>query len=151
MIWKGGCQCGTIRYELLNDPIVVYACHCYACQKQSSSGFGISVWVNKEEFRLVSGKLSNWRTQADSGLPKECTFCRDCGSRIYHCGIGGAGVLSVKGGLLDDMDRLHPIAHIWMQSAQPWMRKLLAEQRQFETQPKSFEELIRLYRLQTQS
>ena len=146
MIWDGGCQCGKIRFQLLEDPLVVYACHCHACQRQSSSGFGISVWINNKDFRLVSGVLSSWTTQADSGVMKECSFCSDCGSRIYHSGMDGTGILSVKGGSLDKMSKLKPIAHIWMQSAQPWMKTLLDGEMLFDTQPDSFSELIHMYR-----
>lgn len=146
MIWKGGCQCRKIRFQLLKDPLVVYACHCHDCQKQSSSGFGISVWVNIGEFRLVSGVLSSWVTQADSGVMKECSFCADCGSRICHSGVCRTGILSVKGGSLDEMGKLKPIAHIWMQRAQPWMRELLGGELLFDDQPDNFEELIRVYR-----
>lgn len=149
MIWDGGCQCGKIRFQLLRDPLVVYTCHCHACQGQSSSGFGISVWINIEDFRLVSGVLSSWATQADSGVMKECSFCADCGSRIHHSGIGGTGILSVKGGSLDEMGRLRPIAHIWMQSAQPWMKALLEGEMLFDTQPDNFSELIHAYRAQS--
>lgn len=146
MIWDGGCQCGNLRFQLLKNPMVVYACHCHACQRQSSSGFGISVWVNAEDFRLVSGTLSSWATLADSGVTKECSFCTDCGSRVYHCGTAKEGILSVKGGLIDEAAKLEPIAHIWMQSAQPWIRTLLEGALLFDTQPDNFGELIRLYR-----
>lgn len=146
MNWEGGCQCGRVRYRLANEPIVVYTCHCHACQRQSSSGFGISVWVDRADFSLVEGTLGNWDTESDSGKAKTCTFCVDCGSRIYHCGIGGADILSLKGGTLDRMAELEPVAHIWMRSAQPWMRALLEDRWQFETQPDSFAEMIRLYR-----
>ncbi|MXZ80745.1 MAG: GFA family protein [Gammaproteobacteria bacterium] len=146
MSWEGGCQCGKVRYRLANEPIVVYTCHCHACQKQSSSGFGISVWVAEADFSLVRGKLGSWGTEADSGKAKICTFCVDCGSRIYHCGIGDANILSIKGGTLDRMAEFEPVAHIWIRSAQPWVRALLEGQLQFETQPDSFAEMIRLYR-----
>ena len=44
---EGGCQCGAIRYRLLRAPLALYACHCLHCQKQSSSAFGMSMWVER--------------------------------------------------------------------------------------------------------
>ncbi len=51
----GGCQCGTVRYEITDDPVALYVCHCRECQKQSSSAFGISVIVKRSEFRVARG------------------------------------------------------------------------------------------------
>ncbi|MEM7293879.1 MAG: hypothetical protein AAF420_10870, partial [Pseudomonadota bacterium] len=42
---QGGCQCGATRYRINGQPLTFYACHCLDCQKQSSSAFGLSLWV----------------------------------------------------------------------------------------------------------
>ena len=146
MKWTGGCQCGYIRYEFLADPIVVYICHCRSCQKQASSAFGISVWIAAKDFVLSSGVLSYWATKADSGNEKICTFCFQCGSRIFHSAPQGDDVYSVKGGSLDEMELLEPSAHIWMKSALPWAKILFEGQLEYETQPLCFDEIIKLYR-----
>ena len=38
----GRCQCGAATYEIGADPIVVYACHCTICQRQSGSAFAMA-------------------------------------------------------------------------------------------------------------
>ena len=55
--YTGGCQCGAIRYEVTDEPITLYACHCTACQTQSSSAFGLSMKLARDAFRLASAKL----------------------------------------------------------------------------------------------
>ena len=50
---------------------------------------------------------------------KTCTFCPNCGSRIYH--QTDTMTLSVKAGTLDDTSDLKPTAHYWMKRRQPWV------------------------------
>jgi hypothetical protein len=142
---EGGCQCGGIRYRFDCQPVVVYACHCTDCQKQSSSAFGISVWVPVQEFHLTHGELKYWVTQADSGNSKRCAFCPDCGSRIYHLTQDQPEVLSVKGGTLDQARLLRPAGHIWTRSGHPWAVPAGNDTLLFSTEPENFDELIDLY------
>ncbi len=142
----GGCQCAAIRYRISCEPIVVYACHCTDCQKQSSSAFGISVWVPRREFNLVSGELKSWSTVSDSGKSKQCAFCAECGSRIYHVSERDPETLSVKGGSMDNARYLSPAGHIWIKSAQQWLDLSNKNNLFFETEPDSFKVLIDHYR-----
>ncbi len=138
----GGCQCGAVRYEIDSDPIVAYCCHCTDCQKQSSSAFGMSVWFPAEAFKLTKGELETWQTMSESGNEKMCSLCADCGTRIYHGSLNEGGFLSVKGGSLDEIRKIAPIAHIWTRSAQPWVLQLISEEFCHETQPENFDTLI---------
>lgn len=142
MAYSGGCQCGAIRFEVSADPVVAYCCHCTDCQQQSSSAFGMSVWFPASAFKLTKGELVEWRVTADSGTEKLCTFCGTCGSRISHAFSDGADMLSVKGGALDDISRLTPAGHIWVRSAQPWMKALIGDQLCYDKEPESFDALI---------
>ena len=53
---EGGCQCGAIRYRLLQAPVALYACHCQDCQKQSSSAFGLSMWMERDAIEFSGAK-----------------------------------------------------------------------------------------------
>lgn len=35
--YTGGCQCGSVRYELTGEPIRLSVVHCNECQRQSDS------------------------------------------------------------------------------------------------------------------
>ena len=119
--YEGGCQCGAVRYRITGAPLTLYACHCTDCQKQSSSAFGMSLWVRQADFQIVAGEPKLWQVTAESGRQKTCAFCADCGSRIYHAFSGDPDVLSLKAGSLDDTSWLRPVGHIWTRSAQPWV------------------------------
>jgi hypothetical protein len=114
---SGGCQCGHIRYSLKAAPVVFYLCHCTECQKQSSSAFGESVKVRREDIE-IDGELGEYRTVADSGNAKRCEFCPKCGTRLFHGRWPEAETFNLKGGTLDDAAWLVPAGHIWTRSKQ---------------------------------
>ncbi len=52
---QGSCQCGQVKYEITGEPIILYRCHCTECQKQSGSGFGMSMWIRNKDFEITEG------------------------------------------------------------------------------------------------
>ena len=108
----GGCQCGSVRYEITANRTGLYVCHCRECQKQSSSAFGISVIVPAQGFALKQGRIKEWTRGTDSGRALICMFCADCGSRVWHAATG-IDTVSVKGGSLDEPVDLGSAVHIW--------------------------------------
>lgn len=108
----GRCQCGGAAYEIAGAPLDVFICHCLECRRQSSSAFGISVIVRAADFSVLRGNLKRWSRATDSGRTLDCTFCADCGSRLFHV-TPGEGLVSVKGGSLDAPPDLSGATHIW--------------------------------------
>ena len=133
----GGCQCGAVRYRLRDEPLMLYACHCTDCQKQSASAFGLSLIVATGDLEFVAGEelLKRWETQGEDGAPKPGYFCAHCGTRLYHGDLARDSQVSVKGGSLDRTDDLEPIAHIWLRSAQPWIEIDRQAVACFDTEP----------------
>lgn len=115
----GGCQCGSVRYRIEGEPLDLVVCHCTECQRQSGSAFGMSLAVRAKDFRLTTGTLKSFTVTCDSGRLKTCTFCPDCGCRIYH--QTDPRGMSVKAGTLDDRTTLRPTAHYWTARKQPWV------------------------------
>ena len=142
MSFTGGCQCGNVRYEIRSETLTAYACHCRECQKQSASAFGLSVPV-MEASLSITGLTQSWRRPTDSGSHTRCFFCPTCGTRLYHAGENRPGMVTIKGGSLDDAASLDPVAHIWVRSKQDWV--VLSEGvPQWETQPATTEEWMEL-------
>lgn len=79
----------------------------------------MSLAIRASSFRLTKGALRSFTVQWDSGRAKTCTFCPDCGARIYHQ-TNPAG-MSVKAGTLDDTANLTPTAHYWTKRKQTWV------------------------------
>jgi hypothetical protein len=147
----GGCQCGSIRYELIGAPQMLYVCHCTDCQRQSSSAFGMSLRMNPDEidFSQSKKKLQTWDTRSEDGSIKRCAFCPDCGTRIMHGSDDPDETVSIKAGSLDDTSQLRPVAHIWLRSAQPWVQIDRNQYRCFDKEPDNEDELRRLWQAYT--
>ena len=79
----------------------------------------MSLAVRSDAFQLVSGTLKRFTVRCDSGRTKECAFCPDCGTRIYHRVL--EAVLSIKPGTLDDTSWLAPQEHYWTKRKQRWV------------------------------
>ena len=76
--WIGGCQCGAVRYELLERPTGAHLCHCRMCQKQFGGFFAALASVPKAKFRVTRGAVSNFHSSADV----QRGFCRYFGLLI---------------------------------------------------------------------
>src|ERR1700682_2377208 len=109
----GGCQCGSVRYQITANPLAVYACHCTECQRQSGSAFALSLLVAREAIVIVAGAAKEWRRVLDSGRAIGCMFCTDCGVRLFHNPERNPQFSIVKPGTLDDARSLVPVGHIW--------------------------------------
>jgi len=119
--YTGGCQCGSIRYEVRGEPRQVVACHCTECQRQSGSAFGMTMVVSEDVFKISKGEPKIYRSTSPAGRAKVGAFCPDCGTRVYHQPEWRKGTISVKPGTLDDTSWLRPDLHIWTSSKQPWV------------------------------
>jgi len=144
----GGCQCGALRYEVDFARVqTLYCCHCRECQKQSSSGFGMSMVVPADAFRLIAGAPQGWGRRAESGRAVTGFHCPHCGSRVYHSSSRGEGFLNVRAGSLDDTSRLRPVGHLWTDSRQKWV-DLPAGSLCYPRQPDSLDDLVARYQAQ---
>ena len=146
--YAGGCQCGAIRYELRTESLTLYICHCTECQKQSSSAFGMSMTVTRADVDITQGQPRVFERPARNDNHVVCTYCPDCGSRLFHARSQRPDVMNIKPGSLDDTSWLRPVAHIWTRSAQPWVT-IPADTLVFPEQPPSHEPLVAAYQAAT--
>jgi hypothetical protein len=131
---SGSCQCGATRYELLEAPTMVGACHCLECQKLSASAFSLTMVVTAKGFRVLSGGFRSWNRETDRGGTVLCYFCHDCGNRIYHKNPDAPDYLRVKAGGLENNSMIQPQVHFFTKRAQSWV-VIPEDVLQFEGQP----------------
>lgn len=117
----GGCLCGDVRYELLEDPVTLYACHCTDCQTQSGASFALSMVVRAEGVRLLRGEPAAYDVTLEDGRRKRGRLCARCGTRLLAIS-SASGLTVLEPGTLDDTSWLRPVGHIWTRSAQPWLQ-----------------------------
>jgi len=147
-LYTGGCQCGRIRYELLAEPLTIYACHCSECQKQSSSAFGMSMPVPREAVAIVQGQPKEWTRWSESGREVTCLFCGDCGTRLFHNPARNPKITNVKPGTLDETSWLQPVGNLWTLSAQRWVN-ISEHMLNYESQPNDFSQLFEQWKTYT--
>ena len=137
--WHGRCQCGNVSYTVTREPLTLYECHCTECQKQSSSGHGMSMRLPFDGLR-IEGDVSVF--VRDEGEPTEVhgLFCGRCGARIAHRRPTGTAI-NLKPGTLDDTSWLTPVGYLWTRSAQKGAIFDPALLR-YETQPDGYDDLI---------
>ncbi len=141
----GGCQCGHVRYRLSAPPLVLYACHCTECQRQSASAFGMSMAVDREALSVDWSRCGTWERKGASGRTVACRFCRRCGARLFHEPSRNPAIVNIKPGSLDDSSWLQPVGHLWVRSKQPWVGVpdgVLT----YDGQPKDFDDLFAAWR-----
>jgi hypothetical protein len=54
---QGGCICGAVRYELLEKPLFIQACHCTQCQTATGSAFILTMILEAHSENL-NGQIS---------------------------------------------------------------------------------------------
>lgn len=139
--FEGHCQCGSIHYKVAGEPVTLFACHCTECQRQSSSAFGMALWIREPVLELLSGEVKEWIRSMPSGRKMSCQFCPECGSRLFHRAVGQAQLMSIKPGTLLDTRQLRPVGHLWVDSKQKWL-DIEKNSLRYPGNPESFDQLI---------
>jgi hypothetical protein len=115
---EGGCACGEVRYRLLNSPMIVHACHCRNCQRQTGAWHAVNALIESHEVELLRGRLSISELATPTGAGQSIARCPTCGVAVwsnYHAFSQGHGdiVRFVRVGTLDEPDELSPDVHIF--------------------------------------
>lgn len=119
---EGGCDCRRVRYRLLSRPLVVHACHCRWCQRESGSAFALNAMIESERLLNLGEAPDIVHTPSDSGLGQRIARCPQCRVAVWSHYAGSGPVMSfVRVGTLDDPDALPPDVHIFTASRQPWL------------------------------
>lgn len=117
-IHEGGCACGAVRYRLTRKPLIVHACHCQMCQRQSGAWHAVNALMEANCVEWLSGALADWELPTPSGAGQTVTRCVDCGVAVwsdYHAMTGSYCdmIRFVRVGTLDEPSRVLPDVHIY--------------------------------------
>lgn len=146
----GGCLCGATRYEIREDPLIAYACHCTDCQTASGSGFALCLTTPIASIDVVSGSLARRTISFEDGREWNFRVCGNCETRLWSERNGMPEIANIRAGTLDDTTWVYPVAHIWVESALDWS-PIAADAILFPGQPGDPTEMIRAWRERTSS
>lgn len=120
---EGGCTCGEIRYRVDVAPLIVHACHCRWCQRQTGGPHVINALYEAERVELLQGEPEIRTIDSPSGegqIIARCPTCRVAVWSNYHFGGLRERIRFLRAGTLDDPDRMPPDVHIFTASKMPW-------------------------------
>ena len=116
---KGGCMCGTVRYECTADPMFMGNCHCRDCQQAGGSAYSASIGVSRSAV-TITGDVKYYESKADSGKMTKRGFCANCGSPLFALPPFAPDLIIIQASSLDDPSIFKPVEDIYTSSAQPW-------------------------------
>jgi hypothetical protein len=118
---EGGCGCRKVRYRMTSGPMIVHACHCRWCQRESGTAFAMNALIEADRIDLLSGEVEVIDTPSNSGKGQKIARCSDCKIALWSTYGGADAIRFVRVGTLDNPDALPPDIHIFTSSKQPWV------------------------------
>ena len=117
-MYKGGCLCDAVRYEITGGIRNIVMCHCSLCRKAQGSAFATNGIVNTSDFRFVSGEENLTGYESSPGQTKY--FCKTCGSPILSRNLARLDQVRVRVGTIESDIYERPQAHIFVSSKANW-------------------------------
>lgn len=105
----GGCECGSVRFEVKNLRETITACHCKQCQRTSGHVWA-STTAGREDYTFLSEEGLTWYKSSDWA---ERGFCAKCGSSLFYR-MFKEDHMSVGAGCLDDPSDFKMGRHIFV-------------------------------------
>jgi len=118
---EGGCSCGSVRYRLRSDPLVVHCCHCLNCQRQTGSAFVINMLIEADRVEMLAGAPRPVDVPRDDGSTQRIFRCPNCQVAVFS-EYARPEVRYVRAGTLDNPTGLSPDVHIFTKSKVSWIR-----------------------------
>ncbi len=118
MMFRGGCLCGSVRYEVRASLSQLTHCHCSMCRKAHGAAFATFGRLERGEFVLISGADDLASYQSSEQATR--AFCRRCGSMVHFIYTDRPASLWLVLGTLDDDPGVQPAEHIFVGSKAPW-------------------------------
>jgi hypothetical protein len=122
-ICEGGCACGAVRYYVTSRPLIVHACHCRLCQRQTGSTNAVNALIEADRMVVLSGDIEQTLLQTPSGRGQRIARCTSCKVALwsnYLITNQGDHMRFLRVGTLDDPALMPPDVHIHTDTKLPW-------------------------------
>ena len=113
---RGRCACNAVAFEVSDEFVVAYNCHCSNCRALTGSAF--LPWGEIEPEKLTVTKGAGSSLVDGDPDASHAVRCGDCFSLLYWTGYEGK--IRVPYGSLIDEPTLKPTAHMFVGSKAPW-------------------------------
>jgi hypothetical protein len=116
-VLRGRCGCNVVGYEVSDEFVAAFNCHCSNCRATTGSTFLPWGEIEREKLRVTKGAGSLMvigDANADHAMR-----CGTCGSLLYWTVRDGTSVRVPYGSLIDE-PALKPTAHMFVGSKAAW-------------------------------
>ena len=117
-MYKGGCLCGAVRFEIHGTIRNIVYCHCSQCRKVQGSAYATNGIVAANNFRILQGENVLGCYEEAQGQKKY--FCRHCASPIMSKNSAFPNQVRVRLGTIESDISERPEAHIFVSSKANW-------------------------------
>ena len=105
---RGGCLCGSVRFEIDLPILSCVNCHCESCRRQCSAPMTTYIGIPDGQWRWTGKKSKSF----ESSPGVERSFCDKCGSPISFRSESMSGVMHIYLAALEDPDQFSPSLHV---------------------------------------
>jgi len=118
---EGGCTCQQVRYRLIGTPLIVHACHCRWCQRETGTAHALNALYEADRVVHTAGEPEIVPTPSASGKGQMIARCPTCRVAVWsNYPQAGPAIRFVRVGTIDNPDLYPPDIHIYTSSRQPW-------------------------------
>lgn len=121
LVRRGGCRCGSVRFEARGPARRIGVCHCESCRRATGSAFAVYLDYPPEAVTLA-GEAAVWSSRP--GVERR--FCPRCGSPVSYQGVAAEPEMSLHLGAFDAAEGLVPHHATGEAEALAWARRALA-------------------------
>ena len=119
---SGGCLCGSIRYSILQQPILAYTCNCRFCQKDTGTAYRSALAILNENVELIGKDFSIYTYKSvEHGRELYKNFCPNCGTTISLKTERFPERQVIMIGTLDDPSQIELSTHMFAEEAFDWV------------------------------
>src|SRR5688500_1743727 len=118
ILLEGGCQCGSVRYQLAGSSLMAAICHCTMCRRANAAP--VVAWVMYKAEQVTFLKERPTQYQASPGATRG--FCGRCGTQISFVADYIPGLVDITIASLDNPNAVAPTFHYWYSRHLEWMR-----------------------------
>ena len=127
---EGSCCCGTIRFELKEDPSMMGMCHCSRCRKVGASSL---VFVKADKFQITSGLNKIATYKAEPPYKYNRCFCSVCGTALGEI-LSEMDSFPINANCLDSEIKIENKFHEFVSEKPSWF-KIGDSAKQFNEHP----------------
>ena len=119
---EGGCTCGNVRYRLNGKPLIVHACHCTWCQRETGTAHAWNALYEADRVVHLKAEPEIVDTPSASGKGQRIARCPKCKVAVWsNYPQAGPAVRFLRVGTMDDPSQCPPDIHIFTSTKQPWV------------------------------